>query len=581
MAAFDDNSKILKERYPKFSDLNFTLAAKKNNSVTESQSSSLVQLLEKHSKSRKLIFVKGIDSAAILKNLVSYFDSAEAEFVVIEPSTDRLCRVLSEEDIQPWLNHPRIHWWIQRSPEEFFADAYDFLRTPSRLFHMTSALFVSGASLEESDIQYFVEVEDEWLACQKQRMRSLGGIEDSRCGFLNVVKNKNFIERSPGIDLLKGKFSNVPAIVVATGPSLRKSLPLLKELQDKVLLIAADASLKILIDANITPHFVCSIERDEGPKSFFDSIDARQSNLVAFPLVPSSVLEAFNGPQWVAYRDYGYFFYMNHELPKGILSSSSSVAHMCLRLAQYLDCSNIALVGQDLAYDPKTLQSHPEGIAVADWSSTRSLEEIQKKAAAENLGDVFFVEGNLETSVPTNSVYFSFMKEFSWELSQGRSSVTNCTDGGAKIPNMLWKSLTEWAHGLPSQQDLFLRIQEARKEFKPGSLTFKSIREFLQELNNRWSELIPLLKALPSQSIDPKQRAEIYKTLRKSEQKMLDDVRYITIVVQNAGREYLEAVNEIELLEVEGRDQTPEYQTRVSDLYEIITRVTMQLLNCF
>lgn len=579
MTTFEQNSKILKSRYPQLSELGAQSSSKTTG--VQAVRPSVHEDFRSRSKHATLIFIKGLESAATLKALVDHFNNPNAEFVLIEPTLTRLSDLLSQEGVKPWLSHPRIHWWVNRTSDEFFADAYDFLRVPARLFHMRAALFIEGAKLDQNDREYFVKIEDEWLACQKQRIRSLGGVEDSRVGFENVIRNKTSMEQNPGVNLLKGEFKDLPAIVISTGPSLKSSLDDLKELQNRAVLIAADASLKILLDAGITPHFVCSIERDEGPAAFFKNLGKVSSNLVAYPMVPEIVLQSYGGPRWVAYRDYGYFYYLENEMPRGIISSSSSVAHMCLRLAAYLDCTEIALVGQDLAYDPDTLQSHSEGVAVGEWAQPRSLEEIRVRAAQENLGNVFLVEGNLATEVPTNSVYFSFMKEFSWEASQLKKTVTNCTQGGARIPNMKWSSLNAWAMGAPKPVDIMGRIQSKREAFKPGSLKFKEIRSFLAEFSSKWKNVVALVDALESQDLQESVRHDTYRSLRKSEAALLDDVRYITMIIQNAGREYLELVNDLEVLDIENKTSTAEYHSKVKELYHLIDKVTSQLLACF
>src|SRR5690606_5350222 len=102
--------------------------------------------------------------------------------------------------------------------------------------------------------------------------------EDSLMGFRNVIENLAFIEQTPGIDRLQNQFRNIPAIVIATGPSLTKSLPLLKELQNKALLLSVDASFKILLENGIVPHFVASLERDDHPRAFFEKLNYTPQN---------------------------------------------------------------------------------------------------------------------------------------------------------------------------------------------------------------------------------------------------------------------------------------------------------------
>ncbi|MEB2806493.1 DUF115 domain-containing protein [Campylobacter upsaliensis] len=59
------------------------------------------------------------------------------------------------------------------------------------------------------------------------------------------------------------------AIIVSTGPSLMKQLPLLKEYREKALIFCADSAYPILAKHNIKPDFVCMVERSDFTAEFF------------------------------------------------------------------------------------------------------------------------------------------------------------------------------------------------------------------------------------------------------------------------------------------------------------------------
>lgn len=60
---------------------------------------------------------------------------------------------------------------------------------------------------------------------------------------------------------LPEKLLHTPVCVVANGPSLSDDLPFLRQIQDKVLLIACGTALETLYNAGIQPHFYAAIER--------------------------------------------------------------------------------------------------------------------------------------------------------------------------------------------------------------------------------------------------------------------------------------------------------------------------------
>ncbi|ALW41656.1 motility associated factor glycosyltransferase family protein [Campylobacter jejuni] len=67
----------------------------------------------------------------------------------------------------------------------------------------------------------------------------------------------------------KGKVKN--AIIVSTGPSLTKQLPLLKQYANKATIFCADSAYPILAKHNIKPDYVCMLERDDIVSKCFDN----------------------------------------------------------------------------------------------------------------------------------------------------------------------------------------------------------------------------------------------------------------------------------------------------------------------
>ncbi|ECL1093110.1 motility associated factor glycosyltransferase family protein, partial [Campylobacter jejuni] len=68
----------------------------------------------------------------------------------------------------------------------------------------------------------------------------------------------------------RNKLSNT-AIIVSTGPSLTKQLPLLKQYANKATIFCADSAYPILAKHNIKPDYVCMLERDDIVSKCFDN----------------------------------------------------------------------------------------------------------------------------------------------------------------------------------------------------------------------------------------------------------------------------------------------------------------------
>jgi hypothetical protein len=53
---------------------------------------------------------------------------------------------------------------------------------------------------------------------------------------------------------------NIPCIIVAPGPSLEESLPLLYKNQNKVYIISVDSAVKVLSSYSIEPDYIIAID---------------------------------------------------------------------------------------------------------------------------------------------------------------------------------------------------------------------------------------------------------------------------------------------------------------------------------
>lgn len=401
----------------------------------------------------------------LLKNLGSV--NTVKRWLLIEPSIDRFLFSLQQTDFSQILSNQTIEWQIGLHPNDFFEADFHYLSNRSLLLDAKPYAIFRQPIINAMHHGYFDLWQKQWDACLELAKNTHSFFEDGYEGFKNTIENRRWIAKTPGLNLLRDKFQGIPAIVVSTGPSLKRSLPLLKELQNKALLLAADASLKILVKENIFPHFVFCLERDEGSKPFFEGLDPAvcRSHLMSFPLVPQSVIGAYKGPHWTLYRNYEYYSFLETENPRGLIKCGPSVAHMAMNVAAIFGCSMIHLVGQDLSFDPESLASHPEGISYTEWSHSQSLDALKEKLAKAN-DQLIYVPGNLHKQVPTSGTYEIFRQVFADNLNLFSTPVVNCTDGGAQIPGVPWKSLQTASQDFV-EHDFWKIIAEARATFKP------------------------------------------------------------------------------------------------------------------
>ncbi|NMF03281.1 motility associated factor glycosyltransferase family protein [Clostridium beijerinckii] len=232
------------------------------------------------------------------------------------------------------------------------------------------------------------------------------------------MNNIKYMIEGVSINHFHNLFKNKTAIIVSAGPSLSKNITMLKDLQDKAVLICGGRTLKPLINIGVKADFVCIA--DEGEVAF---------NLVEEYLNCNVPLIFYEGTNYKIVREHGglKMFYTNDKSINNILSMDvrslgygGSVAHTCIALAQHLGCKNIILVGQDCAFtDDKQY---------GEYSISSMDEEISPEK------DLFYVEDIYGGLVKTNTLLNSFRHRIEQMIGVfSNINFINCTEGGANI----------------------------------------------------------------------------------------------------------------------------------------------------
>ncbi|EIL9584634.1 motility associated factor glycosyltransferase family protein, partial [Campylobacter jejuni] len=179
---------------------------------------------------------------------------------------------------------------------------------------------------------------------------ALQGIEQFVYNLPQMITHPSYKEL-----LSKRKGISDTAIIVSTGPSLTKQLPLLKKYANKATIFCADSSYPILAKHGIKPDYVLSLERIPLTSEFFNNDFGEFDKDILF------VLKSYVHPHTTKYLQKNnrnfmlvstYASFINYlKLDDfGYFNMGFSVANMNFLLAIHLKHKNIVLIGQDLAY---------------------------------------------------------------------------------------------------------------------------------------------------------------------------------------------------------------------------------------
>ncbi|EGJ6872436.1 motility associated factor glycosyltransferase family protein [Campylobacter coli] len=260
---------------------------------------------------------------------------------------------------------------------------------------------------------------------------ALQGIEQFVYNLPQMITHPSYKEL-----LSKRKGISDTAIIVSTGPSLTKQLPLLKKYANKATIFCADSSYPILAKHGIKPDYVCMLERSEFTAEFFNHDFGEFDKDIVFVcagVVHPKAIEYLKGrnrkyliiPRYLYFPIYIKLKYFD------FLYNTPSVAHMSYFLSVLLNHKNIIFIGQDLAY-AKNGNSHPDDYQNSATYESQTYEHILTEAYGGN--------GKVET----HEVWIFFKQILEAMIIKYHITTYNCTEGGARIEGTIEKPFL-WA----------------------------------------------------------------------------------------------------------------------------------------
>ncbi|RDU53472.1 hypothetical protein CQA49_06170 [Helicobacter sp. MIT 00-7814] len=239
------------------------------------------------------------------------------------------------------------------------------------------------------------------------------------------------------IDGIKGS----TAVIVATGPSLSKQLPLLKKYQDYLTIFCIDASFPILAREGIKPDVVLSLERVDLTAKFYEDTPKQAHKGVIFAIssiVHKRLKDALKG-DLVQYnmRPFGYTYYFDFK-EYGYIGVGMSAANMAYEMAVYARFQRVILIGQDLAFSESGSSHAKNAVYGEDEINPQERKDVVLLPAYGGKGEV-----------KSTSIWKLFLEFYETDIAQTpyKIEVINATEGGARIKGTKEMSFLEALKG--------------------------------------------------------------------------------------------------------------------------------------
>lgn len=350
---------------------------------------------------------------------------------VYEPSLPLLRFVLQNLDVSGLLSNERLWLLAGESGAALLEDRLEDFIEYADLKHLIYQAYPNYMSLFREQVKWCDERVG--MAYSRADANQTLIVNSGEIYYQNTLHNMKLFKESRSLSDLYEKFPrDIPAVIVASGPSLDKNIEELKRAKGKCFLIAADSAIRVLLKHDIIPDCYVTID---GSKSIRHFQDERVDNIPVLCTLNSNhaALASHKGVSFFVndLNAYVNAFMEDHDLIFPYLPLGGSVANGAAALAGALELKTVILVGQDLAYTD---------------NKTHSAESVRGEMNIDvnSLGTNTMVEGYYGGEV-LSSYEFKIYKEWfeRFIVAHEEIKVINATEGGAMIRGAENQKLSE------------------------------------------------------------------------------------------------------------------------------------------
>ncbi len=417
--------------------------------------------------------------------------------IIFELVPEIFIQALHNMDLSPILLDERLILNVSARPDvpKAFAQARHALQYEAVIFlkHLPSL------SLKEEEYRIL----DEQIYNFTNEISNIGATKSIHGETLmaNRFANLTAIRHHFLLENLKNIYTNIPAFIVAAGPSLDKNIHLLKEAQDKAVIIAVDSSLPSLLFHGIEPHFITVIDfshftyekiADSGPRT-------HNASLLYTPGVGPKSPKTFPAKNFFcAPTDNPFEKWIYSELGgKDSAADIATVAHLNLTSAITMGCDPIIFVGQDLSYPPAEHKgNHVDHAKHCFFGHSSEVYLTQ---------DTLWVKGIDGKMRPTLRDFLAYIKMFERIMAATPRHYINATAAGAHLAGTEILAIEEAIRLFCQKQYNINELLEERLEQTPhpdvNNLLAALERKLgeIQTLKKEINTLIPLAKKFSKQ----------------------------------------------------------------------------------
>ncbi|MHB8062974.1 MAG: 6-hydroxymethylpterin diphosphokinase MptE-like protein, partial [Ruminiclostridium sp.] len=297
--------------------------------------------------------------------------------IIIEITSDEYIQLEGEYTQLDFMSDKFVNL-VLGNKDNLMIQLKSVLTNPIRLYNLRNIQIISMPYVKSIYSKEVHEITKVIIDSFSTTVSSCGNdVQDILMGMDNYINNWKYTFKGVDHIYFKNLYKGKPAIIVAAGPSIDKSIEYLKNIKGKALILCADAALDVLLDEGIVPDIVASIERIEGTIRFYQREHIPQEVVyVGANQVQGPILDRMSRIIFTGRTGDAFFREFNKSIGLENLNIGNNVSHILLAFAQFLGCSTVIFTGLDLAY--------PQGVTHAK----RTLDNFTDEMKASYMTDM-------------------------------------------------------------------------------------------------------------------------------------------------------------------------------------------------
>lgn len=355
--------------------------------------------------------------------------------IVYEPCQEVFWKAMYYDEVAEIANLENVCLIVKGISEEYFFHALQSIMDYSNYQLVVQAVLPNYLQLFRKEYQNVLDVYKsvvELIVFTRNTM-ILRGIEIQHNSYgltKDMIEGNSIVQLSHIIE--KKEMEDIPAILVAAGPSLDKNVKELKKAKGRAFLLVVDTALNTVLENGIIPDMTISVDSRK-PLTLFKNSKYEQIPIALSMNSNKEVVQRNHAKHFYEVNEGSYLEKMIHRIGKEImqLPTGGSVANNGLSLLHEMGFKTIILVGQDLAY--------PGGVEHTEAAYGKGNDKIDTKKkdyieVEDNYGNMVLTEANM-------NIYRKWIENYINAYEELR--VINATEGGAKISGTEFMPLSE------------------------------------------------------------------------------------------------------------------------------------------